>query len=113
MARIDERYQKECAKQIKRLQWLFELDREYFIEDFEPTASLTYMASISRMFDTDLLPDEIEHHFQHLFVDKRAGKQIKYVSMVPSDKEWKSIMKRVSAFIIEGMSEKEKRKLMN
>lgn len=113
MARIDERYQKECSKQIKRLQWLFELDREYFIQDFEPILSLPYMASLSRTFDTDLLIDEIEITHQHLFVDKRAGKEKKYVSMVPSDEEWKHIMKRVSAFIIDGMSEKEKQKIMN
>ena len=113
MARIDERYQKECLAVLKRLQRQFALDRESFIEDFEPTVCLPYMASISRTFDTDLILDEIEISCQHLFADKRAGKEIKYVSMVPSDKEWKSIMKRVSAFIIEGMSEKEKRKLMN
>lgn len=113
MERIDERYQNECVKQLKRLQRLFVLDRESFIEDFEPTVSLPYMAAISRTFDTDLLIDEIEITHRHLFVDKRAGKEKKYVSMVPSDEEWKHIMKRVSAFIIEGMSEKEKQKLMS
>lgn len=113
MARIDERHQKECLAVLKRLQRQFALDRDSFIEDFEPAVSLPYMASISRTFDTDLLIDEIETPYQHLFVDKRAGKEKKYVSMIPSDEEWKSIMKRVSAFIVEGMSEKEKQKLMS